>query len=412
MFIPRPYQEQISEKAYKILNTKGIVVLSCEVRTGKTFMSLMTCQKAKAKHVLFITKKKAISSILSDYKALNPNYSIEVINFESVHKIESKHFDIVVVDESHSLGAFPKPSKRTKAIKELIGNKRLILMSGTLTPESWSQIYHQFWISDNTPFTERNFYAWAKVYVNVKKTYVAHGNAVNNYQDANIKLIKQRIDPLVISYTKKEAGFTSQVDEQILSVKMKPYTYKLIDTIKKDKVFEGKNGGVILADTPVKEMQKVHQLFSGTIKLEDGSSKTVDNSKAEFIKQKFVGYKIAIFYVFKQELEMLKQTFGDNLTTSLDEFNITNKNIALQVVSGREGISLKNADFLVMFNIQFSATSYWQSRDRMTTLDREKNKVFWVFAENGLEHYIYTTVLNKRSYTIKHYKSTLTESKI
>ena len=52
---------------------------------------------------------------------------------------------------------FPKPSKRTKQIKQIVGDKKLILLSGTITPESYSQIYHQFWISEFTPFIEKSF---------------------------------------------------------------------------------------------------------------------------------------------------------------------------------------------------------------------------------------------------------------
>ena len=80
------------------------------------------------------------------------------------------------------------------------------------------------------------------------------------------------------------------------------------------------------------------------------------------------------------------------------------KNIALQIVSGSEGISLKNADYLVYFNIDFSSKNYWQSRDRLTTMQRKSNDIFWVFAENGIEEKIYTKVLQKKSYTLNVFK--------
>jgi hypothetical protein len=87
------------------------------------------------------------------------------------------------------------------------------------------------------------------------------------------------------------------------------------------------------------------------------------------------------------------------LTTDLDEFNTTDKWIALQIVSGREGISLAKADALVMFNIQFSAVSYFQSKDRLTTKDRAVNNVFWIFSKNGIEQNIYNAVSKKLDYT-------------
>ena len=62
-----------------------------------------------------------------------------------------------------------------------------------------------------------------------------------------------------------------------------------------------------------------------------------------------------------------------------------------------EGISLKQADCLVYYNIDFSATSYWQSRDRMTTKHRLKNNVYWVFTRNGIEPDIYKAVTKRRT---------------
>ena len=134
----------------------------------------------------------------------------------------------------------------------------------------------------------------------------------------------------------------------------------------------------------------------------------IDLSKAEFIKEKFNGKKIGIFYKFKEELNALMEVFGvDNLTTELSVFDDTDKNIALQIVSGREGISLRNADCLVYYNIDFSATSYWQSKDRMTTKDRLDNDVYWIFAKGGIEYDIYKAVSKKKNFTLSHFKKTI-----
>jgi hypothetical protein len=58
----------------------------------------------------------------------------------------------------------------------------------------------------------------------------------------------------------------------------------------------------------------------------------------------------------------------------------------------------------VYYNIDFSATSYWQSRDRMTTKDRLKSDVYWVFSKGGIEDKIYKAVTKKKSYTLTHFK--------
>ena len=53
-----------------------------EVRTGKTLTSLTAANLMNVEDVLFITKKKAISSIEGDYELLAPNFELDVINYE------------------------------------------------------------------------------------------------------------------------------------------------------------------------------------------------------------------------------------------------------------------------------------------------------------------------------------------
>lgn len=397
----RPYQIELSNKASQIIKKNGLAILSFAVRTGKTHISLETCKLIGSKHVLFLTKKKAIPSIQNDYKDAGHTFKLTVINYESIHKITDHSYDTIICDESHTLGAFPKPSVRTKLLKELVGTKRLILMSGTLTPESYSQLYHQLWISIFTPFEEPTFYKWAKVYVDVTKKKI-NGYDINDYTRANIKLIDAKIAPYILSFTQEQAGFTTNVKDHIHTVEMDKRTYYLANKLRKELVLENNKGDVILADTPVKLQQKLHQIYSGTVLTEEGEGLVLDTSKCDYINKTFPNTKLAIFYLYKTELKAIQQNI-ENITTDLDEFNSTDKHIALQVVSGREGISLKNADVIVMYNIAFSNVSYIQSRDRMTTMHRKENDVHWLFSKDGMEHEIYKTITKKKAKFTNYY---------
>ena len=407
----RDYQVDIVEKGSQILIEHGFLYLAMEVRTGKTLTSLGIADKIGSGDVLFITKKKAISSIVADFDVLKPSFSLCVINYESLHTIDPDiNWDLIICDEAHGMGAFPKPSGRATMVAQLIRKYRpmVILLSGTPTPESYSQMYHQVYSIPNNPFKEfANFYRFCDKYVNIKQKKI-NSLFINDYSHGLESIIKE-MAPYTINYTQVEAGFKSEVKEEVLYVTMKDSTYNMIRRLKRDLVIEGKEE-TILADTAVKLMMKVHQLCSGTIKFESGNSMVLDTTKAEFIKQKFQGSKIGIFYKFKEEYNALKQVFGDDLTSELSVFEDTEKNIALQIVSGREGISLRDADYLVYYNIDFSATSYWQSKDRMTTKDRLENQVYWVFSEGGIEPDIYKAVSNKKDYTINHFKKDFYES--
>ena len=70
----RDYQIKLSAQAAEVLEHKKIVYLAMEVRTGKTLTALNTAKLFGAKKVLFLTKKKAISSIQWDYDNFDFNY--------------------------------------------------------------------------------------------------------------------------------------------------------------------------------------------------------------------------------------------------------------------------------------------------------------------------------------------------
>lgn len=379
-----------------------------EVRTGKTLTALSVAEEYGATRVLFVTKKKAIQSIQDDYDKLCPSYLITTINYESLHNVFlPSNYDLIILDEAHTCSQYPTPAERTRLLKKICQGLPIIFLSGTPSPESFAQLFHQFWISSFSPFKQyQTFYAWAKDYVNMKKKYYFN-REINDYSDADQAKIEEATKHLFISFTQAEAGFQQEIKEEVLFVKMQPATYALAEKLRKNRVYVGKDGQEILADTAVKLMQKTHQIYSGSVRDEKGNATCFDYSKVDFIKQHFKGKKIAIFYKFRAEGLMLVMRFGiDNLTESPEEFNASeNKIFYSQIQSGREGTNLSTADVIVMYNIDFSAVSYLQARARMQTKDRTKEALLcWIFADNGIEQNIYERVSKKMDYTWAYFR--------
>jgi hypothetical protein len=403
----RPIQVQKAQESFIILDSKGVVYLAGEVRSGKTATSLEVGRIGGFKNVVFLTKKKAISSIEEDYIdfGFDQHFKITVTNDESMHKLDNPNsFDLVIHDESHRFGGFPKPGKACKLFRQYFHNKPLIMLSGTTSPESFSQFFHQFWVSDKSPWVRYgSFYKWGKDYIDIRPKRIGT-HVVNDYTRGDEEKIMRDVKPYLVTMTQAESGFETKVEEEILYVEMASITYKLCKQLLSDLVIEGKEE-LILADTPAKLQQKLHQLYSGTIKFESGNRKVLDYSKVDFIIDRFKDNKIAIFYKFIAEYQAIKDRLGDKLTQDISEFNSdSEKWIALQIVSGREGTNLSAADYLVMYNIDFSATSYFQARDRMTIKDRKENKVYWIFAKGGIEDKVMKAVSSKKKYTSRIFK--------
>lgn len=396
------YQIDLSVKGYEILKKHNLVYLMVEVRCGKTLTALEIAKQYKANKVLFITKLKAISSILGDYENFNYNteFDILAVNYESLHKIDFTP-DLVILDEAHTLGAFPKPSQRTKFIKSKYSKLPMILLSGTPAVESSSQWYHQLWVSAFSPFGHVNFYKWAKDYVLVTQKHLGYG-VINDYTNGIADKIEASIKPIVLTFTQEQAGFKTKVNKNIVYCEMHPQIGAIAKKLQKDNIVIGKTG-TLTADSGVKLLNKMHQLSGGTVILDDERSVSIDYSKANFIKETYKE-KIAIFYYFKQELELLKEVYGEELTTDLEEFNNTSKVIALQQYSGAEGISLKAASKLIFFNWGMSGVKFIQAIDRMTTKDRLHNDIYFICGSDTISKKVLDRVLNKESYGIAQFK--------
>lgn len=404
----REHQIEAVSKGTAILKEYGLLFLVAQMRTGKSIMSMAIAKELSPKKVLFVSPLKAHSSINKDYQQYKPGFDMFLINYESLHKVETGVWDVIIFDESHKLGAFPVPAKCAQEAKRIANNVPIIYCSGTVSAESYCQLFHQMWVSSSSPFAiYPNFYKWANDgFVNKKKKYIYNREMID-WSFGNREMIDNHTKHLFVTCTQEEANFSCPVIDQVVKIKMLPQTYYLAKKLIQDRVYTGKSGETVLADTAVKLQIKLQQIYTGTVLCESGDSICFDHSKAKWIKENMVGKKIAIYYLFKEELAMLQYNFGyERLTEDPEEFrDISNKIFVSQVQSGSQGVNLATADYLIMMNIPFSNLLYHQVRARIQDQKREKDAVvIWLFAEGGIEEKVWSAVQNKQSYILSYFK--------
>ena len=406
MYKLKKHQIEKSKELNEILVDYKIAYLAGEVRSGKTLTALEAARLYGASKVIVITKKKAIPSILSDYENFKFPYQIVVINYESLHKLEDYNCDLVIYDESHSLSGFPKPSVRTKLCKKLFFNTPCILMTGTSAVESYSQYYHQFFVSAYSPFSQyKNFYKWVKDFVEVVEMKLPT-HTVKDYSKANVAKIDEILKPYMVVMTQQDAGFNVKINEHYLTVETPLKIKIVVDILLKDRVVKG-SAGYIFGDTPAKLQSKVHQLYNGHCIIEDVNGETsnviLDTYKVDFIRERFKDDKIVIMYYYQNELKMIESVFGEAVTTDIDEFNTTDKSFALQQ-NTTEGINLSKADALVYLNLGFSGKNWIQSRDRMTVMGRKNNNIYVICESDGITEKILESVTKKKNFNSRMFK--------
>jgi len=366
--------------------------------------------------ILFSTKKSAMKSIERTFQELQSDIpelehvSLQIVSMDSLHRVEYEPNRVLIIDEAHGIGAYPKPSKRAISLAGLSRDCIVIYLSATPTPESYSQIYHQLWAARSKSgliYGYKNFYAWARDYVVVKERRIAAGRVIKDYSGAKEKMIIPYLDDLTVSITQKDAGFKQHhVEEHIYWIPMPLDVMQWVKQLKKDRIITI-NGKEITAPSAVSVMSKHHQLCSGTVITDSGEGILVSTHKLDKLRFLMAMYpKIAIFYKYIAEHDALVKMLGDRVTEDPDEFEASPDKVFIgQYLSKREGLNLYSADAIVFYNIDFAYVSYIQAKNRIMNLNRTKKAVLvWLFTKGGIEQDVYDVVKGKKNYTESYYK--------
>lgn len=397
------HQKLMISEAKPILEKFNLVYVAAETRTGKT-LSTIFLLKDDYKRILVLTKKKAISSWESDLE-LAAAKNFKVINYEAIHKLKDFDYDVIVLDESHSIGSYPKPSKRAEQIKEIALGKRVVYLSATPSAETYSQLFHQFWVSSFSPFDEVNFYKWYRNY-GEDDSIMIQGRMIKQYKAAIEELIIPMINHLIVSMTKKKADFEVLVNEKIHQVEADSNYVAAIKHFERHRVLKIGDYDVV-AETPPSTLNKAHQLSGGTIKIDDSISLITSYHKVNYILRNFgTDRKIVVLCNYIKERELLLSNLSKS-TDDVQKFKYEDYQYFVgHIKTFSEGVDFSYADSMIIYSLNFSATTYLQSRERLANKKRTKPiLVHYLFTKDSLDEYIYKAVTSKMNFTSKYYRN-------
>lgn len=377
------HQTEIADEAYKVLKANGLIYLSMEERTGKTLTSILVCEMSKAKNILIITKKKALTGWEETLEAYPVTKKYTAINYEAVHNLEKQQFDLVILDEAHSnLSAYPKLGERAKMVRAITYNLPIIYLSATPSAQTYAQLFHQFAMTKYSPFAKyKTFYRWFDDY-GIVETMFLHGRQVKKYNKT--KDFMSEISQLFISYTRKELGFQHEPNDIIHFVEMSSGKKRNLLLLTHKEMLEEFD---YVADSPIKLMTGLHQLEGSTLKCENENVFFEETEKVDYILEKWGDTEdLVIFYHYKAEELLLNRRFK--------------KARILQATSFAEGVDLHKYKTLVIYSMDFSTARYSQRRARQCNMKRDEAiDVHYLLVKNGISESVYTTVaINKKNF--------------
>lgn len=391
---PLKHQIEKSKDCLEIINNMGMCYLQGLPRSGKTLTSILVAEQLEdVKNILVLTKKNAISGWEKFHKLMTKNYKIT--NYEQIGKLNKQDYDFVIIDESHNLSAFPKPSGRTKLIKDLAYDKKVILLSGTAIVESPSGIYHQCYITKYSPFSEfKSFYQFHKEWGLPYEKFIA-GRNLKFYDKCKPEIVEE-INKFSVYMTQKDANINIEAEDELHYIDLEERTKKIYNHLQKKKVVSvyDVNGKIIkiVCDSTMKLKVSLHSLEGGTIKCEDEYIEIGNLEKINYIKKHFEdSFDTVIMSHFVGERELLKKHFK--------------KAQILSSMANSQGIDCSHAKHFIVYSESYSGSHHIQLRERIINVNGSKtNKVIYLLVKNGISDQVYKVTSNKKNFNDSLYR--------
>ena len=400
-----PHQTKAAAAAARIIEEHGLAYIFGEPRSGKTRAALLIAQPYE--RVIVFCPKMAIPGWVTEMDAVG--IQVEVTNYEQAGKVQGEH-DLVVIDEAHQLGKVGKQTLRWKRLKKIVGDARVLYLSGTPAVETPLAIWSQLALSKHTPLKYTDFYQFFRAW-GIADPIWLYGRQVEQYKLAKPGLMAA-VDHIFLRMSQQDAGIVHKAEDIIHTVKLGPDIKARIAGLIKDGIYsvvclEGHNadklGGCVppvyrvehvRVESDMQERTSVHQLESGAIKLPDGQIVMLDNNEV---------------------VDYLMATFGDTADVAyMTHFLSTRAKLAKHFTKAHlysstahaEGTDLSHYRHLVVVNSGYSGSKFIQRRERGTNIKRlTPALVHHIITDGGVSAKVYALTSEKLDFNLKAYRN-------
>lgn len=351
-----PHQKEGGDWALETMRKYGMAYIIWKERTRKTGAALWATEHSKAEGILIITKFRALDGWREHLEKHELIKEYHLVNYESAHKINC-NYQLVILDEAHhAISGFPKKSNTFKTIKKLVGNRAVLYMSATPYAEHRGLLYHQFAVSNYSPFRRfRNAYEFFRVYGIPHMVRTPNG-LIERYKKFKDDAIIHDCLHLFNFMDWKDVGISVEPVIRPVVVKPNTETLRLVNTWVKDRVLS--IGDDVVGDSIMK-MRVVHQqIEGGTIKLSDGHYRIHKiPEKVQYILDNYDLGKIVIMANFVAERMMLEKLLPGVRILSAD--------------GHAEGVDLSGEDKLIIYSMSHKTSKHSQRIARQVNHDRK-----------------------------------------
>lgn len=380
----------MAQEGLAILKKHMLVYLAGEERVGKTLAAILIAKNINVKHILVLTKKKAIDGWIKTLKQYEHDRFYRVTNYHQIHKLKPR-YDLIIFDEAHNyISKFPQPSKMWHKAKELADSKPIILLSATPDAQGYHLLYHQFALSSWSPWKKwKTGMEWFNEFGIPKTIWIGQRpqSVYTEIQERCMDYVKH----LFVTQTRQEAGFKYEPVDKLHYIELDETTKEVYNYLTRHKAIE-LNGEDLICDTVTKLRTSLHMLEGGvTIFLDKNKKRKYvvlgNTEKIDYIKQQWGDTEnIVIMYYYIAEGKKLKQYFK--------------KAKILQSTTYAEGVDLSMYSDLIIYSQDFSTARFVQRRARQININNQRElTIHFLIVKGAISEKVYKTVsINKKNY--------------
>ena len=422
------------EKIFQWVKQRKKIALFMDMGTGKTLVTLNFLMYHRPKKVLIICPKVAMYVWQSEFKKHvkdnpytivplnkgtskdkadkvienNKENTVLIINYESSWRdniekaLRDYKADMIICDESHKIKTYG--SNVSKYIRQLGKNTEYkAILTGTPVTNTKLDYWGQFAFLDITLFGHL-YSAFKNRYFEFHPKFPSKIIKEKNMEELLWKVAENSVTVKLVEVKKDLPPIT----EEIIYTEMSPTQQKVYEKLRKEQFIKLEKGEILLKNA-MNEMQKLQQISSGFIYIENEATyKFFENSKIEALKDLIEGMgeeKVVVFCSFTEELKMIKTALEKegktvavigNGQNELQKFYDGAQVCIVNLLAGAEGIDLTAAHYAIYFSPTLKMDKFEQSRARIYRNGQTMPCfVYHLINKNTVDTKIYSSLKNK-----------------
>ena len=302
----------VMELLYDRLEIKKVLVIAPKKVAESTWIK----EPAKWDHTRQLRISPVLGSAQKRIKALCTNADIWVINRENVCWLVDFYrnawpFDMVVVDESSSFKSHK--AKRFKSLAAIGPHiKRLVLLSGTPSPNGVEDLWSQIYLIDAGERLEKKYTHFRERYME-PDTYGPHGTIYKfSAKKGSFDAVMDRISDVVISMKAKDYLELPDVVYNKIDVTLDPKARKQYNELERDMILSLPEGDLTVTSAAALS-NKLLQLANGAVYNEFHDIRHVHDCKLDAfseVLESLNGESALVFYAYQHDKTRLLHILG------------------------------------------------------------------------------------------------------